>query len=160
MRYSFVHIGAINDCVEGKAVSFPPLVFSRHSIISATMSRNARHISKIAATLFIALALIAVGRAPMQHQSAEASESASIEAGMPCEKMSRHMATDLADDTTDQEHSTLDPCCGGALCTGYTLDGLAGSFTPFQQPLIFEHSPPVALHVADIVLPKRPPRFL
>ncbi|MCK7613736.1 hypothetical protein [Roseibium sediminicola] len=96
----------------------------------------------------------------MQHQMAAAAEAASSEAGMPCQKMAGHVMADQADDTQDRDQANIDRCCGGALCAGYTLGSLEAGVTFFMRSLSFGQALPDALHVADAVLPKRPPRFL
>jgi hypothetical protein len=124
------------------------------------MSETARHFSRIAATLFLAFALIFVARAPIQHQVAEASELTSMQASMPCENMVKHATVDMPSGAQDHGSADKDRCCGGALCAGYTLDGVDGDLTPSLPALSFAQSPPDVLHVAEIALPKRPPRFL
>lgn len=124
------------------------------------MSKTARHFSKIAATLFLAFAMITVARVPMQYQMADAAEPTAMQASMPCENMAKHAAADMQGGTHDHGSAGNDRCCGGALCAGYTFDGVTAGLAPALRVLSFAQSPPDVLHVADITLPKRPPRFL
>lgn len=124
------------------------------------MSKTAQHFSKIAATLFLAFAMITVARVPMQYQMADAAEPTAMQASMPCENMAKHAAADVQGGTHDHGTSGNDSCCGGALCAGYAYDGVAAGLAAALRVLSFAQSPPDVLHVADIARPKRPPRFL
>lgn len=115
---------------------------------------------KMAATLLLAFALAVVGISPMKHQMAEASETTVSESGMPCANMSGHATTDISGAAPDHDSSSPDRCCGGTLCTGYTLSAVSASPAPLVANPVFAKTPPEALRVADIALPKRPPRIL
>ncbi|WP_420411027.1 hypothetical protein [Roseibium sp.] len=124
------------------------------------MSKTARHFGRIAATLLVAFALIAGARAPMQHQMAGASDPTTVQVSMTCENMVKHAAVEMPTGTHDHGSSGNDRCCGGMLCAGYTLGGVAGGLIPDLLALSFAQSPPDALQVAEITLPERPPRDL
>ncbi|WP_428528478.1 hypothetical protein [Roseibium sp.] len=117
-------------------------------------------LSRLAATLFLALAIAVVAGIPMQHQIAEASETTVSSAAMPCETMAHHGAMSGASDHAQHDPSDIDRCCGGALCGGYTLAGGVAGLTTAMSSTDFAQSPPEALRVADTSLPKRPPRLL
>ncbi|WP_420337113.1 hypothetical protein [Roseibium sp.] len=117
-------------------------------------------LSRLAATLFLALAIAIVAGIPMQHQIAEASETTVSSAAMPCKTMAHHGVMSGASDQAQHGSSDVDRCCGGALCGAYTLDGGAAGLTTALRSTDFAQSPPEPLRVADISLPKRPPRCL
>lgn len=119
-----------------------------------------QHFSRLAATLVLTFAMTAVALAQVPHTAAGAAEPPSIEVSMACEKAGGPAAACMADASHDHGPSGKDRCCGGAVCAVYTLQGVNGGPTPVRQPLSFAQSPVDALRVAEISLPKRPPRFL
>lgn len=137
-----------------------PLAFHRQSIISQPMTGRMHQLSRLAATLFLALAIAVVAGLPMPHQIADASEPSVSSAAMPCEAMGHHGATSGANDHAQHDPSDIDRCCGGALCGGYTLAGGVAGLRTAMSSADFAQSPPDSLRVADTSLPKRPPRLL
>ncbi|MFD1697359.1 hypothetical protein [Roseibium aestuarii] len=121
---------------------------------------HTRQFYRLAATLLLAFALVFVARAPMQHQMAQAAEMGSTMADMPCDEMAGHASHSAGDETQSHDQAGPDTCCGGALCTGYTLTTDVIVLAPVLQTLSYLQSQPKTLRVADIGLPKRPPRYL
>ena len=124
------------------------------------MVKNARDLGRLAATLLLAIALLFGARSPMQHQIADAHEALATEAMMPCDAMAEHAGNGSATSSQDHEQTTVDTCCGDALCAGYTIEIAASTLVLSQRTLTFMQSPPDTLHPAETTLPKRPPRVL
>lgn len=124
------------------------------------MVKNARFLGRLAATLLLAFALLFGARSPMQHHTAEAQEVLASETAMPCDAMVEHAERGLTDSSQGHEQTTVDTCCGDALCTGYTIEIAAITISPSLRAQTFAQSPPETLRLAEIALPKRPPRTL
>ncbi len=140
--------------------TYQALVFVLDWIISRNMTRPVHHISRLAATILFAIALLFAGFAPAHQAMMAPGEHVAANAGMPCETMMGHASAMMGDEMPDDGQVKFDLCCGGALCAADTVRDIQEMALGFAQALAFTQLPPDALHVSDITLPERPPRLL
>lgn len=125
------------------------------------MIRTISPICRLAATLLAVVMVFAV-QAPVHGLVGDAGAMASMEMDSLCETVTADQADVGIPGAASAGGGLLDVdlCCSSAACAAYALGGAGGGAAFLSNPPTYNQSPPVSVHVADIPLPKRPPRFL